>query len=259
MNRSRGIIGIQDELQFETLRKKLDHLLIQDDMYWRQRANTHWYRDGDLNTKVFQTTKTSRKKVNKILALENEDGVRIPDEVGIHSIAKSYFEKLFEEKESSHNLVVNLLSQVINTEDNEHLTASFRIEEFKEAMFSMHPDECLGPDGFNPGFYYHFWNMCSEDIFQKYCQWLNEGQFPPSLNSRNIALIPKGSEQKSMKLCNVLCKLLHQVLANWLQLILHKCITDTQSASVLGRSILDNALVAIEVVHYMKTKSRVLE
>lgn len=120
MNRSRGIIGIQDELQFETLRKKLDHLLIQDDMYWRQRANTHWHRDGDLNTKVFQTTKTSRKKVNKILALENEDGVRIPDEVGIHSIAKSYFEKLFEEKESSHNLVVNLLSQVINTEDNEH-------------------------------------------------------------------------------------------------------------------------------------------
>jgi hypothetical protein len=37
LNRSRGVGGIQDELHFETLRKKLDHLLIQDDMYWRQR------------------------------------------------------------------------------------------------------------------------------------------------------------------------------------------------------------------------------
>ena len=37
--------------------------------------------------------------------------------------------------------------------------------------------------------------------------------------------------------------------------MLHKCISDNQSAFVLGRSILDNAMVAIEVVHYMKSKT----
>jgi hypothetical protein len=71
------------------------------------------------------------------------------------------------------------------------------------------------------------------DIFNECCQWLNEGQFPPSLNSTNIALIPKGSEQKTMKdwrpigLCNILYKLLSKVLANRLKLIMHKCIMDT--------------------------------
>jgi len=31
--------------------------------------------------------------------------------------------------------------------------------------------------------------------------------------------------------------------------------SDTQSALVPGRSILDNEMVAIEVIHYMKTKT----
>jgi hypothetical protein len=43
-----------------------------------------------------------------------------------------------------------------------------------------------------PGFYQHFWNLCSEDIVKDCCMWLDTGQFPASLNSTNIALIPKG-------------------------------------------------------------------
>jgi len=61
---------------------------------------------------------------------------------------------------------------------------------------------------------------------------------------------------RPITLCNVLYKLLSKVLENWLKKILHKCIADSQSAFVPGRSILDNALVAIGVVHYMKTKTK---
>jgi hypothetical protein len=73
------------------------------------------------------------------------------------------------------------------------------IEEFKEAMFSMQAEKCPGPDGFNPGFHQHFWQLCSPDIFRECCSWLESGQLPASLNSTNIALIPKGSEQWTMK------------------------------------------------------------
>jgi len=78
----------------------------------------------------------------------------------------------------------------------------------------------------------------------------------------NIALIPKGNTQKSMKdwrliaLCNVLYKLIAKFLANQLKLILHKYISDNQLAFVPDKTILDNTMVAIEVIHFMKTKTR---
>ena len=112
-------------------------------------------------------------------------------------------------------------------------------------------------------FFQHFWSVCNADIFQECCTWLNDNEFPPSLNSTNIALIPKGNEQKSMKdwrwiaLCNVLYKLVEKVLANRLKKIMHKCIYENQSVFVLERSILDNAMIAFEVVHHMKVSKKV--
>jgi len=46
------------------------------------------------------------------------------------------------------------------------------------------------------------------------------------------------------------------VLTNRLKNVLPKCISDNQSAFVPGRSILDNAMVVIEVLHFMKAKTR---
>ena len=174
-------------------------------------------------------------------------------------LAKEYFDNLFQQQQrSSVDPVIVVLTPVIDESDNNELTAPFQVDEFKAAMFSMHPNKCAGPDGFSPGFYQQFWNVCSPDIFQECCCWLNDNQFPPSLNSTNIALIPKGQHQRTMKdwrpiaLCNVLYKLLSKVLANRLKRVLHKCVSDNQSAFLSGRSILDNAMVAFEVVHHMR-------
>ena len=199
LSRNCSASGIQDEVQFDNLRKKLNHLFIREDMYWRQREKTHWYHDGDLNTKFFHTAATSIKKVNKILSLETNEGIRITYDSGMRSIAKNYFEELFEGHESVRSPLVNLLDHVIDSEDNDQLKTPFCIEEFKEAMFSMQPDKFSGPDGFNPRFYQHFWSVCRRDIYNECCQRLNEGKFPPTLNSRNIVLIPKGTKQKTMK------------------------------------------------------------
>jgi len=57
--------------------------------------------------------------------------------------------------------------------------------------------------------------------------------------------------------CNVLYKIISKVLANRLKGVLSQCIFDNQSTFVSGKSILDNAMVAIEVIHFMKTKTRV--
>jgi len=239
----------------------MQRLLSQDDAYWCQRAKSHWYKDGDRNTKFFHASATARKKVNRITSLDDGAGNKITNEQDMQEVARQYFVNIFQQQNSDSSSVIDVINLSVSDNDNEMLTASFSKAEFKDAIFSMHPDKCSGPDGFNPGFYQHFWNLCSDDIFKECCGGLDTGQFPPDLNITNIALIPKGSTQVSMKgwrpiaLCNVLYKIILKVLANRLKKVLPKCIPDNQSAFVPGRSILDNAMVAIEVLHFMKAKT----
>jgi hypothetical protein len=77
-----------------------------------------------------------------------------------------------------------------------------------------------GSYGFNPGFYQHFWDMCCSDILTAGSSWLDTGAFPPNLNSTNIALIPKGESQTSMKDWRsiALCNILYKVVAKFSQI-----------------------------------------
>jgi hypothetical protein len=249
----------QDQLL--ATRRKMTQLLLQDDTYWRQRAKKLWYTDGDRNTKFFHASATARKKANRILSLEDDNGVKVTNTEAMCSVAKQYFSDIFKPSPSTMAPVIDAIRHTENDEDNHRLTSPFTKEEFREAVFSMHPDKCPGPDGYNPGFYQHFWSTCSDDIFKDCIYWLDTGQFPAALSTTNVALIPKGNVQKTMKdwrpiaLCNVLYKIIAKVLANRLKEVLTKCVSHHQSAFVPERSILDNAMVAIEIVHYMRTKT----
>jgi hypothetical protein len=59
---------------------------------------------------------------------------------------------------------------------------------------------------------------------------------------------------RPISLCNVLYKMVSKLLANRLKLFIDKCISPEQSAFIEGRSIIDNALITIKIIHAMKRK-----
>lgn len=59
--------------------------------------------------------------------------------------------------------VLNCIEERISIDQNRSLTEDFTMEEVKATKFSMHPHKSPGPDGMNPAFFQHFWNINSEE------------------------------------------------------------------------------------------------
>ncbi|MCH79466.1 endonuclease/exonuclease/phosphatase family protein, partial [Trifolium medium] len=262
MERLRGSLDLTDAGRYKEVQEKHARLLVQEEMYWKQRAKMHWLQEGDLNTKNFHMSASLRQRKKKIDKLVNEANVEVKTQEGICEAALNYFDNLFKANATTHDQILSLIVPKVTREDNDRLVAPITREKLKEALFQMNPDKAPGPDGFNPAFYQHFWELCSDDIFEAAKEWLDRGYFPSSLNETNICLIPKCDDPVSMKdmrpisLCNVLYKMVSKLLANRLKDCIEKCVSEEQSAFIEGRSILDNALIAIEVLHALKRKTR---
>jgi hypothetical protein len=67
----------EEQIRMFELRKRMQRLLSQDDAYWRQRSKTHWYKDGDRNTNFLHASASARKKVNRIVSLDDDAGNKI--------------------------------------------------------------------------------------------------------------------------------------------------------------------------------------
>ncbi|GAU33827.1 hypothetical protein TSUD_221650 [Trifolium subterraneum] len=262
MNEVRGNQDEERSMQYQELSERHATLLIQEEGYWKQRAKMHWLQERDMNTRVFHMSATVRSKKKNVTKLIADNGTEAHTQEELCEVAKSYFDTLFKPRDGDHDPVLNLIQPRVTDDDNFILTVPITKVEIQQALFQMHPDKSPGPDGFNPTFYQRFWEQCSDDIFSAASTWLERGYFPTSLNETNICLIPKCDNPTSMKdlrpisLCNVLYKMISKVLANRLKCCLDKCVSQEQSAFVEGRSILDNALIATEVIHALKRKTQ---
>ena len=124
----------------------------------------------------------------------------------------------------------------------------------------MHPTKALGPDDMSAIFYQKYWDIIGEDVSNIILNTLNSNAPLTDLNKTNIVLVPKTnrpskmSEFRPISLCNVTYKIISKVLANRLKPILDSISLENQSVFVLGRLIIDNVLVAFEIMHYLKKK-----
>ncbi|EOY00434.1 Retrotransposon protein, unclassified, putative [Theobroma cacao] len=143
---------------------------------------------------------------------------------------------------------------------NEDLCADISLEKVRIALFQMHPTKAPGPDGLPVLCYQRFWPLLSRDVHKFVVDFLEGRLWSTEVNHTHITLIRKvpqpdqGSQFRPISLCNVIYKIASKVLANRLKSILPVIISANQSPFVLGRLILDNGIVAHEVIHYLHNK-----
>ncbi|XP_030508978.2 uncharacterized protein LOC115723633 [Cannabis sativa] len=60
---------------YKSVEARLQEVLIQKEIFWRQRSKKLWLKEGDQNSKYFHAMATSRRRNNSIQRLKNEQGV----------------------------------------------------------------------------------------------------------------------------------------------------------------------------------------
>lgn len=243
--------------------KKLDNLLLKQEIFWAQRSRVSWLKHGDRNTKFFHSKASQRRKRNFIHGIQDQHGNWVEDIGELAEVAINYFETIFHSGTCERmEECLNTVSQRMTTDMKEELSKPYTGEEVKAALFQMGPTKAPGPNGMNALFYQRFWHIVGNDVSSAVLDFLNSGTMLPEINYTHIVLIPKVKSPEKMtdfrpiSLCNVIYKIISKVLANRLKTILPQLISPTQSAFVPGRLITDNVLLAYETLHAMHRRKK---
>ena len=91
----RGVISRDSVAKEEIWKYRLEKLENQRELYWKQRATTHWLKHGDHNTSFFHKSASEKRRQNKITRLVRDDGVVVHDAEGIHALVTNFYTSFF--------------------------------------------------------------------------------------------------------------------------------------------------------------------
>lgn len=169
-----------------------------------------------------------------------------------------YFKELFSSPVIDNpNILQVPLHSEFSREGRNILTASVNKDEVRRAVFSMKSFKAPGPDGFQPIFFKHFWDVVGDYLWRLVESAFDRGYSDMAIAEILIMFIPKIDHPRHLKefrpisLCNVVYKVIMKVLVQRMRPFLDEFIGPLRSSFITGRSTLDNAILAQEVIHYM--------
>ncbi|XP_059451003.1 uncharacterized protein LOC132181787 [Corylus avellana] len=253
--------GPEYAAEIANIKLKVQSLMEQEEIKWKQRARVEWLRNGDKNTRFFHACANQRSKSNSIRRVCDLAGNCMETQEAIGDAFVDYFRDLFTSgRPDCMEECLGALDRRITDDMNKRLLRPFTEEEVSTALHQMAPMKAPGPDGFNACFFQKNWNLLGPEVCNAVLFSLNSGVMNKELNSTYITLIPKSnnplsvSDYRPISLCNVLYKLISKVLANRLKEVLPAIISPYQSAFIPGRLITDNILAAYETLHTMQSR-----
>jgi hypothetical protein len=245
----RGGLSTAERNNCKAVVGELDKLAHLEEISWRQKSRVLWLKEGDNNTKYFHKMANSNRPRNYMHRVE-VDGIVHETDKEIRDNVVSFYEDLYQEKESWRPLVDGLDFHSIGATESSHLERKFDRDEVFQVLKDLQGDKAPGPDGFSMAFFHKCWEVVGDDIMNFFEEFHTHCKFEKSLNATFIALIPKKKDALNIRdfcpisLVGSMYKLLSKVLANRIRLVMESLISSSQNAFVGGRQTLDSVLIA---------------
>lgn len=235
---------------------QLQQLLAWEEAFLRHKSRCQWINLGDPNSKFFFRAVQQRKARNYISHLTLNNGEVVSDQVSISEAVLTHYKDFFGTVKPRRGILDGSVFQemVVSVDDWDMLCSVASDQEVKEALWSIKNDKSPGPDGYNSYFFKKTWNIVGKDICLAVKDYFRYGSMLRQANSTSITLIPKGANPQSLNeyrpisCCNVIYKVISKILSGRLRRILDSLVHLNQSAFIPGRQIVDNILLAHELL-----------
>ncbi|GJV91486.1 RNA-directed DNA polymerase, eukaryota [Tanacetum coccineum] len=135
-------------------------------------------------------------------------------------------------------------------------------DEIRLPFWNCGDNKSPGPDGYTFEFFKKYWGIVGNDFCEAVEHFFVNGAFSKGCNSSFIALIPKVMDAKlvsdfrPISLIGCIYKVVTKILASRLAMVISNIVSNTQSAFVSERQILDGPFIINELLHWCKRKNK---
>jgi len=206
----------------------------------------------------------SHRRRHNTIHLVSADGGNVEGVHAIRAAVFNHFSNHCQSKDVVQPGVEGLNFRKLSFLEAGILTKPFCIEEVTQAVWDCDSYKSSGPDSVSFGFDKEFWSLLKDELLRFMVEFHRNGKLSKGLNSTFIALIPKVNSPQRLNdfqpisLVGSLYKILAKVLANRLRSVIGSVVSESHSAFVKGKQILDGILIANEAVDEATRLKKVL-
>ncbi|KAJ9544985.1 hypothetical protein OSB04_024692 [Centaurea solstitialis] len=228
---------------------------LDEELAAMQRAKVKWLKEGDSNTRFLYMVIKEKRHSQQIHSIRDMSGVYVHDE----EVPKAFLDHLksiigTSDASIDPQIPEGIITQSLSFEEANHMIRPFTNEDVWDAMFSIGNEKAPGPDGFSAKFFKATWKTIGKDVSIVVHNFFYMSHLAGELNHTLLCLLPKStnastvSDFRPIACCTVLYKCISKMLVNHIEPALDGLVSRTQSAFIPGRRIMDNILMAHELV-----------
>ncbi|KAJ9535204.1 hypothetical protein OSB04_un001715 [Centaurea solstitialis] len=239
----------------ELLRIAYQQARIDEECAARQRAKVKWLREGDANTKYFHMVVKEKRHAQQIHSVRKTDGSFVfDDEVPVAFVDNLKVLLGTRDEDLVPEMPSHLFVNTLPIGDALHMIRPIEDADIRNAIFSIGNDKAPGSDGYSARFFKAAWNIVGGDVMTAIHNFFYRSKLDKELNHTLLCLLPKSpnassvSDFRPISCCTVLYKCISKIIVERMKPYLDGLVSKSQSAFIPGRRIVDNILMAHELV-----------